>query len=181
MRTYETTFIINPQTDDATIDNHIKQVADLITSSKGDIIHQENMGTRRLAYEIKGLSQGFYANFVYKAPQDFLNKLDRHFKLNEAYIRNLTIRYDGDPEDIFKKKDLLSKNKPDFYDSRRNKKPDDSQQAPPDKETAPVEKPVEDADATQEIKIPSIEDTAPSAPIDEHPPTEDKGSDESEL
>ncbi len=180
MRTYETTFIINPQTDDATIDNHIKQVADLITSNKGNIIHQENMGTRRLAYEIIGLSQGFYANFVYEAPPDFLNKLDRHFKLNEAYIRNLTIRYDGDPEDIFKKKDLLGK-KPEFYDSKRHKKPDDSPKAQPAEEAAPVEKPVEDADATQEIKIPPVEDATPSVPTEEKPPTEDNTSDDSEL
>ena len=50
MRTYETTFIINPQSDDATIDKYVKDIADIITEVKGEIIHQENMGTRRLAY-----------------------------------------------------------------------------------------------------------------------------------
>ena len=70
MRTYETTFIINPQSDDATIDKYVNDIADIIKSSNGEIIHQENMGTRRLAYEIKGLTQGFYSNFVYHSDAD---------------------------------------------------------------------------------------------------------------
>lgn len=98
MRFYETTFIVNPQTDDATIEHHVKDVADLITNNSGNIIHQDHMGTRRLAYAINGLTQGYYASFIFEAPTSLLPMLDRHFMLNEQYIRNLTVRFDGDPE-----------------------------------------------------------------------------------
>lgn len=147
MRTYETTFIINPQTDDASIDKHVQDVANLITENDGKIIHQENMGTRRLAYEINKLTQGFYANFVYEAPQSFLPKLDRLFKLNEAYIRDLTVRFEGDPEVIFNKKDAESENA--RGDSR------------PSKTNAPVK-----ADAKTEAKADAKTDAKTDAKAD---------------
>ncbi len=98
MRFYETTFIVNPQTDDATIDGHVKDVAAVITNNSGKIIHEDHMGTRRLAYPINGLTQGYYASFIFEGPTSVLPQLDRHFMLNEQYIRNLTIRFDGDPQ-----------------------------------------------------------------------------------
>ena len=96
MRIYETTFIINPQTDDASIDRGVRSVSDLITSNGGKIIHEDRMGTRRLAYPIKGLTQGYYTAFIFEGTDKILPALDRHFKLGEAYIRHLTILYEGE-------------------------------------------------------------------------------------
>ncbi len=96
MNLYETTFIINPQTDDATIDRHVREVADLITRNQGKIQYEDHMGTRRLAYEINGLTQGYYASFIFEAPVSLLPVLQRHYKLNESYIRHLTVRFEGD-------------------------------------------------------------------------------------
>lgn len=102
MKTYETTFVINPQTDDATIEKHVNDVASIITGKNGKILHQNQMGTRRLAYEINGLTQGYYANFLYEAPSDVLPMLDKHFKTNEMYLRNLTVRFDSDVDKYLK-------------------------------------------------------------------------------
>ncbi|UCE24027.1 MAG: 30S ribosomal protein S6 [Candidatus Zixiibacteriota bacterium] len=96
MNLYETTFIINPQTDDATIDRHVREVADLITRNQGKIQYEDHMGTRRLAYEINGLTQGYYASFIFEAPVSVLPVLQRHYMLNESYIRHLTVRFEGD-------------------------------------------------------------------------------------
>ncbi|MEW6410861.1 MAG: 30S ribosomal protein S6 [Candidatus Zixiibacteriota bacterium] len=105
MNLYETTFIINPQTDDATIDRHVRSVADLITTNGGAIKFEDHMGTRRLAYEIQGLNQGYYASFIFDAPTSLMRKLDRHFKLNESYIRYLTVRFEGDLEKLLQRMD----------------------------------------------------------------------------
>jgi small subunit ribosomal protein S6 len=91
MRIYETTFVVNPQTDDASIDREVQSVSDLITSNGGRILVDDRIGTRRLAYELRGLTQGFYTTFIYEAPKQVLPRLDRHFKLGEAYLRNLTV------------------------------------------------------------------------------------------
>ena len=96
MRTYETTFIINPQTDDASIDREVQSVSDLITQNGGKILHEDRFGTRRLAYQLKGLTQGFYTSFIFEAPAQVLPLLDRHFKLGELYLRHLTILCEQD-------------------------------------------------------------------------------------
>jgi small subunit ribosomal protein S6 len=103
MRVYETTFIVNPQTDDATIDQQVSAVTDLITRHGGTILAEDRMGTRRLAYPIKKLTQGYYHTLVFEAPQATLPELDRYFRLNEAYLRYLTILFEGNSEELRRK------------------------------------------------------------------------------
>jgi small subunit ribosomal protein S6 len=97
VRFYETTFILNPQADDATLDQQIKNVAELITTGGGRVIREERMGTRRLAYMINGLTQGHYTSLVFEAPTVALTTLERHYRLEESIIRNLTVVFEGDP------------------------------------------------------------------------------------
>lgn len=96
MKVYETTFIINPQMEDTIIDNKVKVVSDIIADNSGKILHADHMGTRKLAYQIKGLTQGYYASFIFEANPETPKTLDRHFKLDETYLRHLTVVYEGD-------------------------------------------------------------------------------------
>jgi small subunit ribosomal protein S6 len=95
---YESTFIINPQADDATIDRQVKAVTDLITANSGKILREDRLGTRRLAYEIKGLTQGYYTSVVFEAPPETPSVLNRHFRLEEPYLRYLTVLFEGSLE-----------------------------------------------------------------------------------
>lgn len=95
MSIYETTFIVNPQSDDASLDQHVQAVTSIITNNGGQILRENRMGTRRLAYEIRNLTQGYYTSMIFDAPSTVLPILERHFKLEEQYIRHLTIRFDG--------------------------------------------------------------------------------------
>jgi len=100
MRIYETTFIVNPQMEEATIDRQIKAVAETITQNGGNILQESHLGTRRLAYEIKGLTQGFYGGFIFESANETLPPLDLLYKLNEAYLRHLTVRFEGDESSL---------------------------------------------------------------------------------
>lgn len=97
MRTYETTFIVNPQTDDATIDSQVGAISKLILDNGGNILNENRIGTRRLAYPIQKLTQGYYTSFVYEGTAKIIPILDHHFNLGEYYLRHLTIVYEGDP------------------------------------------------------------------------------------
>ena len=97
MKIFETTFIVNPQADDATIDRQVNAVAEVIQNNNGRIIKSNRIGTRRLAYPIQNLTQGYYADFIFESEPDVLPKIERLFKLEDAYIRHLLIRFDGDP------------------------------------------------------------------------------------
>ncbi len=104
MRTYETTFIVNPQTDNATIDSQVGAIAKLISDNGGEIINENRVGTRRLAYPIQKLTQGYYTTFVYNGTPEIIPILDRHFNLGESYLRHMTILFEGDL-DSFKASD----------------------------------------------------------------------------
>jgi small subunit ribosomal protein S6 len=95
LRRYETTFIVNPQADDATIDRQVTAIVDIIKADGGEIHRENRIGTRRLAFPIAGLTQGFYTSIIFDAEVSVLPKLDKYYKLEEPYIRFLTIRYDG--------------------------------------------------------------------------------------
>ena len=95
MTLYETTFIVNPQTDDATIESQVKAITDIITNSGGKIVYENLMGTRRMAYAIRKLTQGYYANFIFEGPNTVVKEIDYHIRMNEAYLRHLTTLYEG--------------------------------------------------------------------------------------
>jgi len=95
MRIYETTFILSPQADDAAFDRQIKSVTDLITSFKGRVLDEDRWGIRRLSYAIKKFTQGYYACIVFEGNGTLLSELDRFFRIEEPYIRYLTVLFEG--------------------------------------------------------------------------------------
>jgi small subunit ribosomal protein S6 len=97
LRRYETTFVVSPQADDATIDRQVTAILDIIKSDGGQILRENRMGTRRLAYEVAGLTQGYYTSIIFESEPIVLPRLDRHYKLEEPYVRFLTVKFDGDP------------------------------------------------------------------------------------
>lgn len=107
MKLYETCFIVNPQTDEASIEQSIKSVVDLITSRGGKIVYEDRMGTRRMVYAINGLTQGYYTSLIYEAEPTLNVELERLYHLDESYIRHITILYEGDPEQVRAARELL--------------------------------------------------------------------------
>lgn len=105
MRIYETTFIVNPQSDDSTIESKVKAVTDLIASNGGKVIHENRIGTRRLAYAIKRLTQGYYTSLIFEAEPVILPTLERMYKLDEAFIRYLTVIYEGNVKELIEPKE----------------------------------------------------------------------------
>jgi len=97
VRYYETTFIVNPQADDATIHRQVQAVSDLIVSNGGKIIFDDRIGTRRLAYPVAGLTQGYFASLIFESTGAIVPILDRYYRIEEPYLRYLTILFEGDP------------------------------------------------------------------------------------
>ena len=102
MRIYESTFILSPQADDAAFEQQINAVTDLIKRNDGKTIQEDRWGVRRLAYPIQKFTQGFYTRLVFEANNKVLTELERFYKLEEPYIRYLTVLFEGDSkEEIF--------------------------------------------------------------------------------
>lgn len=93
-RLYETTFIVNAALEDTQIDTVIGRVQDLITSNGGEVAALNKWGRKRLAYTIGKKNNGYYVNIEFKAPGHFIAQLERFYRLEENFIRHLTIQVD---------------------------------------------------------------------------------------
>jgi len=100
MRIYESTFILSPQADDAAFDRQINAITDLIKNNDGKTIHEDRWGIRRMAYPIQKFTQGFYTKLVFEGNNKVLTELERFYKLEEPYIRYLTILFEGDLNEL---------------------------------------------------------------------------------
>jgi len=92
MTRYETTFILSPDLEEAELEKNIERYAGIITGRGGTIVKHERWGMRRLAYQIKKKSTGYYTHLVHDSGPDVPRELERQFLLNENCLRYLTVR-----------------------------------------------------------------------------------------
>lgn len=93
-RCYETIFVLRPTLNDQAIAESIKSYGDLLQREGAEIIKQEDLGKRKLAYTIRHFQNGHYALFLYRAKPSAVNELERTFKISEDLLRFLTVRVD---------------------------------------------------------------------------------------
>ncbi len=91
MKFYETGLILDPQLDEAGFDGEIKKVTDIIESNSGQIEKVDRWGIRRLAYQIKKKSQGFYTFIYYNAPTEVPRMIETMLRIDENCLRFMTI------------------------------------------------------------------------------------------
>lgn len=96
-RLYETIFIINPDSDDATTEQTIGAVRSLIESNGYEVKRVDPWGKRRLAYEVKRHRDGYYVLMVFEAEPQFVEQLQRHYRITEPIIKYIVVRFEGDP------------------------------------------------------------------------------------
>lgn len=95
LRFYETTIVLSPQADDATIEREIEKVTKTVTDAKGKLVTTQKWGVKRLAYPIMDHAQAYYIHFVYQSPPSVPGSLESMFRINEDILRHLTILVDG--------------------------------------------------------------------------------------
>ncbi len=93
MNKYETIFIINPNVDDAGIKALIQKFSDLINND-GKVENVDEMGKRKLAYEIKKNKEGYYVVITFEANPTLIKELERIYKITDDVIKFITIRKD---------------------------------------------------------------------------------------
>ncbi len=162
MRVYETTFILSPQADDAAFDRQIKAISELINRYKGKVLEEDRWGIRRLAYAIKKFTQGYFTRIVFEGDNILLKELDRFYRLEESYIRNLTVSFEGKLQE-------KETDEPATYRPRKavpnikevqeakvkppvEKKPDTVESAEVKPEASPEEKPIETKPTGEDIE-----------------------------
>ena len=89
---YECTFICSPDLDAAKVDEIISKVTKVIETSKGTIKNLQQLGKKKLAYNIKKFREGIYVYMELEGEGSMLQPLENFFKVNDGIIRFLTVK-----------------------------------------------------------------------------------------
>ena len=92
MRHYEIMIILNPETDERTIAPTLEKLLQIVPSSGGTVDKIDTWGKRRLAYDIKKKSEGFYVVVDMTTTPEIAQELDRQLGLNESVLRTKLLR-----------------------------------------------------------------------------------------
>ncbi len=98
MRNYENLVIVKPTLTAEEIQESLKTIQEIITSNGGEIAATDDMGMRKLAYQIDKNERGFFQVIYYSAEPSVITEIERRFRLNEELLRFVTIKYDTNRE-----------------------------------------------------------------------------------
>ena len=91
MNKCESVIIINPEFDEATLKALEEKFTGLINEN-GKVESVENMGKKRLAYEIKKIKEGTYMLFNFEANPDSIKELERVYRITDDIIKFIVVR-----------------------------------------------------------------------------------------
>ena len=91
MNKYESIIIINPNCTEEAVKALENKFTGLINEN-GKVESVENMGKKRLAYEIKKNKEGIYILFNFEAKPDFIKELERVYRITDDVIKFIVVR-----------------------------------------------------------------------------------------
>lgn len=91
MNKYESVVIINPNVDEAGLKALEEKFTGLINEN-GKVESVENMGKKRLAYEIKKFKEGTYMLFNFESNPDSIKELERVYRITDDVIKFIVVR-----------------------------------------------------------------------------------------
>jgi small subunit ribosomal protein S6 len=97
MKEYETIFVLEPNFDEAAVEQEIEKIRDIVTGGGGEVVAVEKWGRKKLAYEIRKKKEGIYTLVRFKAESSVLPLLGRRYQLHENLLRHMTVLYEAPP------------------------------------------------------------------------------------
>ena len=91
MNKYESVIIVNPSLDEEKVKSLIDKFSDLI-NKHGKVTKVDNMGKRKLAYEVKKNREGIYVVFYFEAEPSLIAELERNYRITDEVIKFIVVR-----------------------------------------------------------------------------------------
>ena len=92
MRRYETIFIIDPDVPESDRTSLIARFKEIIQQQEGVFIQEDPWGTKKMAYEIKKKSRGFYTRLDYCGMGKVVDELERFCRIDDRVMKYLTVQ-----------------------------------------------------------------------------------------
>lgn len=103
-RTYEVMYIVDPETSDENIGKLNEAVGKLVETEGGSVVRLDDLGRRKLAYQINKKKEGYYVLFEIEGSGQEIAELERRMRVNDAVMRFMTVRVDEDRKAADKKR-----------------------------------------------------------------------------
>ncbi len=94
MNKYESIIITKVDLKEEAINKIITAVSDLI-NSKGSMEKVEQIGNKKLAYEVRGNKEGFYIIFEFETVVEQIRELERYFRITDEILKFIVVRKDN--------------------------------------------------------------------------------------
>ena len=91
MNKYESVVIINPNVEE----NALKELTDRFTTlinSDGKVEQVNDLGKKKLAYEVKKNKEGYYVVFDFEANPKLIAELERNYRITDEVIKFIVIK-----------------------------------------------------------------------------------------
>ena len=98
MTCYETLFVVKPTLTEEEIAAQIAKVKDVLAKEGAELVGTNDMGMRKLAYQVEKHARGYYTVLFYKAEGTTIEELERNLKINEDVMKFLTVKYTKNKE-----------------------------------------------------------------------------------
>ena len=93
MRNYELIYVLKPNLEEEAKTIVLDKIKGIIESS-GEVVKGDTWGTRKLAYPIEKITEGYYVLINFKSTTEVPKEIDRNLKIMENAIRHMIIKLD---------------------------------------------------------------------------------------
>ncbi len=122
MKHYELLLVFKPTLTEEELKAKVALMKEVLEKNGGVIASINEMGTRKLAYEVKKFERGFYVVFYFTAPASSILEIQRVIRINEDIIKFLTVKFENKKEIAqFEKLSKQTKEEP----KKEEKKPEE--------------------------------------------------------
>ncbi|MBE0492100.1 MAG: 30S ribosomal protein S6 [Sulfurospirillum sp.] len=97
-RHYELLFVLKPTLVDEEVQARITFLKETLEKNGAEISAFQNMGTRKLAYKIEKFERGYYGVFYFTAPSLAIGEVERNIRINEDFIKFMSVKYENQKE-----------------------------------------------------------------------------------
>ena len=134
MRRYETFIIIDPDLSDEERSPIFEKVKDLIQQDECLLVMLDEWGPRKLAYEIKKKSRGYYVRLDYCGTGKFVDEMERFFRIDDRVMKYMTVLLDKYADIELIKEEMA---KAEIKESKPDQNKSDIEQSTPDTPDTP--------------------------------------------
>lgn len=94
MRTYEATFITDPNLTEEEVENFIQQMSKVVEGKGAKVAQVDRWGKKPLAFQVGRFKEGHIVILTLEGGGEAISELERRFRVTDFIIRFLTVRID---------------------------------------------------------------------------------------